>query len=288
VKSSLKLTDELKGQSKYHKQITAEIKEHGDMLKALSLELRNFEPYDHEDVTRMYEKVNAALGLLTDEREVLRSIEGWSEIKWEMIIIAHKRRAALVELLGRVASWPPKPMAPYDELDALEKEMDLIMSKVEGFEKTRPGEQAKFAQQGIPFDWNLLKKIKLNTVRFGHRYCTIAVLAYEHHLSTGPPPVDDTPQPLPGRVRLCLENALQFSFRKVYQFAGGFDDAGSTKELFSRINKILMSAPAPTPTPATPRRSKKKAKETEKATEGATEGAGGVENSENVVEKAES
>lgn len=169
-------------------------------------------------------------------------------------MLAHIRRTGLLDLLQRINGWPHKPLPPYDELQALEKEMDAIVKKVEDWERTRSSDAAAFNNAGVLFDWNLLKKIRLNTVRFGHRYCAIAASAYDFHEQNA----EVKGGPLPGRVRKCLEDALQFAFKKVYQFAGGFDDKGATKELFSRINKILMTAPATPEKPkATPSRKKR-------------------------------
>jgi len=192
-----------------------------------------------EELASLHEEATALLEQLTDEREVLKSVEGWPGSKWDMILVAGVRHRVLHEFFAQIESWPPRPMPPYDELEALEKTMDAIKSKVEELKRTQSEDTQKFQGAGVFFDWRLMKKIQQHTIRFGHRYCTIALAAYEHARK------NRKDGAIPTRVRNCLSNAANFSFLKVYQFAGGFDN--HTKELFKRINSILTELQAQQP-----------------------------------------
>jgi len=228
----MKLADELKGRSKYHRQIAADVQTFGDTLRALAKEITEFSATTREEVTALHDKALVTLEKLVDEREVLKQVEEWPNLKWEMIIVAVVRHHILQDFFTQIESWPPRPMPPYQELEAIEKAMEIIRSKVEDLNRTKSEDTAQFNRAGVYFDWRLQKQVQQNAVKFGHRYCTIALAAYAHaQQAVGPG------EHIPAKVRTCLNNAANFSFLKVYQFAGGFDR--HTKELFTRINTIL-------------------------------------------------
>jgi len=230
----LRMQDELMQKSSYHAAIQKDVAQYGEALRQLGSEMAAFHASSAEELDKMYCKALAVLEQLSDDHAVLKHIETWPHSKWEMMIVATVRHKLLADFQNRITSWPPKPMPPYDEVEALEKQLDAIRAKVEDLLRQKSEDTAKFTAANVYFDWRAINRIQQQSVRFGHRYCTIALAAYDHHRKNAP-----AGAPVPMRVRTVLKSAANFSFLKVYQFAGGFDK--HTKELFSRINQILQS-----------------------------------------------
>jgi len=207
-----------------------------ESLGLLAMAISGFRARTPEDTVSLASQVLTAMAPLAQERRdhILRhEIPSWPQGKYTALKRAAQRTGEAQALLAGIRSWPPMAYPPYEELTRIEHEFSRIVEEVQRLEECEELEGEGLAGQGLLVDWGVLNKVKQTSIRFGHRYCTIALAAYNHHIGTSGEGAPVTP-----KVHAALKHAHQFTYQRLSPYAGGFDH--QTKTQFGEVNAVLQ------------------------------------------------
>ena len=192
-------------------------------------------------------EVERRLGLLSDERMVLKAFDDWPEKKIEALREATVRKHELQRLAATMdpttGSWVAKGSIG-DELQQVAAKFDEGKAKIEWYLRSQEDFGRALAALAIPFDRELVTTAQHATLKLA-KYGMRMVLTATKRLAAaasgggaGEGEGEAASAASYGAVERLVMEVLELAFR-VHQFVGGFDTEAT--QLFSDVHAALAS-----------------------------------------------
>ncbi|KAL5841699.1 hypothetical protein ACOSQ3_012302 [Xanthoceras sorbifolium] len=224
---------EMTKRSAYFQQIEEDVQKYAKSITELKSSINTFQTKDMEELAKFHKQVESVLEKLTDESQVLARFEGFPSKKLEAMRTAAALYSKLNAIVTELQNW--KVVAPLGQLlDKIERYFNKIKGDIEALERTKDEESKKFQSHNIPFDFQILVKIKELMVDVSSN-CMEFVLKEKREAKAAEVNGTKKEKQAAEYVKM-LWRAFQFAFR-VYNFAGGQDDRADklTRELAHEI-----------------------------------------------------
>ncbi|KAK3273572.1 hypothetical protein CYMTET_18195, partial [Cymbomonas tetramitiformis] len=224
------LLGELKKKSNHHVQVEQERKEYETMLTDLTVETKSFSPRNMDEAVQFIEKVDQALNVFSDEREVLKGMEEWPETRVDLLREAaamYKEITSMKSLLVEMNGSQVGGESFYAHAAAA---FDRIQKRVEVMSITQDGDLKRFRAQAIPWSETCLDEVIHSSLKFGENYL-MKVLTDVAAMRSQPRFTVEMDE----KVKWLLDAGVRTGFR-VHQFAGGFNPTCTV--LFNEVAKL--------------------------------------------------
>ena len=223
------LASELESRSSHIKAIKRDVEKHKSFIEALAKEISNLTPRSMDDLVLFVEKVDEALGILADERAVLKHFE-WPEDRMDAFRESSTLYRELRLAKRTMSMWDRGTRNAKEECQRIEKHLDKVQKRVEALQRTQDADERRFIAHGIPWDKSIIMQVQHSALSMGRLYLELKLQEVET-LTLAP---NNNSQKA---AHTQLTTAIRFAF-KLHQFASGFDEA--CLHLFDRIQALFL------------------------------------------------
>eukprot|EP00963_Diacronema_lutheri_P007618 scaffold659_cov318-Pavlova_lutheri.AAC.19 len=222
------LASELESRSSHVKAIKRDVEQHKSFIEALAKEVSNLTPRAMDDLVLFVDKVDEALGILTDERAVLKHFE-WPEDRMDAFRESSTLYRELRLAKRTMLMWDRGTRNAKEECQRIEKHLDKVQKRVEALQRSQDADERRFIAHGIPWDKSIITQVQHSSLTMGQVYLELKLQEVEKLRG-------DQDNKSQSTAHNQLTAAVRFAF-KLHQFASGFDDA--CLQLFDRIQELF-------------------------------------------------
>lgn len=204
------------------------MEQHKSFIEALAKEVSNLTPRAMDDLVLFVDKVDEALGILTDERAVLKHFE-WPEDRMDAFRESSTLYRELRLAKRTMLMWDRGTRNAKEECQRIEKHLDKVQKRVEALQRSQDADERRFIAHGIPWDKSIITQVQHSSLTMGQVYLELKLQEVEKLRG-------DQDNKSQSTAHNQLTAAVRFAF-KLHQFASGFDDA--CLQLFDRIQELF-------------------------------------------------
>eukprot|EP00899_Mesostigma_viride_P017958 jgi/Mesvir1/26163/Mv06862-RA.1 len=226
------LMKQLGANSAYMKNVQEDIERYGARINQLAQAVRIVYPGSMDELQVFVAAVEEQLAVLSDEGAVLKAFD-WPESKMDCMREASTQYSELLRYDGEMKSAVDdgycKGLSARDAFAFMTRSFEKMEKFVEVLIRDKDSLNKRYKEQGIPWSWKKVDKLKQDSTLLAQTYMTKALAEAERLQDLGGTNLNS--------AKTVLVTTIKFIF-KVHQFAGGFDEVCG--DLFSMVKEMLQ------------------------------------------------